>query len=342
MNQLELARPTEAMARSPLLLIDDNADNLQVLESMLEWAGYENVIGCTSALQGLTALSRINPDLVILDLMMPGMDGYEFLIRVAEDSHLRPFLPVLVFTADLSASAKTRALALGASDFLTKPGDAIEIQLKVRNFLQILQRTANLAVARREAVEVLTNACEYRDDETGHHVRRVGELSAGIARELGLDIDFVASILLAAPLHDLGKIGLPDSILLNTGKLSEAELTLMQGHSRIGAELIGDKTSPLLQLAREIAQDHHERWDGAGYPAGLAGEAIPISARIVAVADAYDAITHDRRYKPRRSQFEALNELQAMSGTQFDPKIVPALIEHLRTGGWVLEERKAA
>lgn len=346
------------MARSPLLLIDDSVENLKVLERMLEWAGYANVHSCTGAKQGLDALGVFHPELIILDLMMPVMDGYEFLKRIREDSPHGGFLPILVFTADLSSEARTKALDLGAADFLTKPGDAIEIQLRVRNFLRmrkmhaelqnqneilearVRQRTEHLTIARKEAVEVLASACEYRDDDTGQHARRVGETSAGIASELGLEPDFVESLGLAAPLHDLGKIAIPDTILFKPEKLSEEEFTLMKRHPGIGADLLGEKTSPLLQLAKEIALYHHERWDGNGYEAGLAGEAIPLSARIVCVADAFDAMTSDRPYREARSRFEALEELKAMSGTQFDPAIVKALHRYLRME--TFEDRKAA
>jgi putative two-component system response regulator len=335
------------MARSPILLIDDNADNLNLLERILEWAGYLNVHKCQSAPQGLQKISLIQPFLIILDLSMPGMDGYEFLKRIQENPPTNSLLPILVFTSDLTKEAKTRALQLGASDFLTKPGDAYEIQLRVRNFLQmrkmhsdllhhnelleakVTQRTEHLLVARREAVQVLARTCEFRDDETGNHCRRVGELSAGIAQALDLDEEFVESIRLAAPLHDLGKVAVPDAILRKPGPLTEEESTLIKRHPTIGAELLDDVTSPLLQLAREVSKYHHERWDGTGYHEGLSGEAIPISARIVAVADTFDAITNDRPYRIARSEEEALQELTTAAGTQFDPSIVAALKVHL-------------
>lgn len=343
MNQREFPKPGDSMARSPLLLIDDNVENLKLLERLLEWAGYANVRCCTSALEGLAAIDAFKPDLIILDLRMPEVDGYEFLRRVREDAAVGTFIPILVFTADLTSEARTQALELGAADFLTKPGDAVEIQLRVRNFLrmrkmhielenqnQILEskvreRTELLTIARLEAIEVLASACEYRDDDTGHHARRVGTLSAGIAGELGLDADFVESIQLAAPLHDLGKIGIPDNILFKPAKLSDEEYAVMRRHAALGAALLGEKKSPLLQLAREIAEFHHERWDGKGYDSGRSGLDIPLSARIVSVADTYDAITNDRPYRKGRTQFEALEEIKAMAGTQFDPAVVEAL-----------------
>jgi len=335
------------MARSPILLIDDSLSNLNLLERILEWAGYLNVHKVQSAKLGLETLEDVRPFLIILDLSMPGMDGYEFLKRVQENPPSSTLLPVLVFTSDLSKEAKTRALQLGASDFLTKPGDALEIQLRVRNFLlmrkmhsdlqhqnevleaKVVQRTEHLVVARREAVHALAKACEFRDDETGHHCRRVGEMSACIAEALELDDEFVDSIRLAAPLHDIGKIAIPDSILRKPGPLTDEECALMKRHPGIGGSLLDESTSPLLELAREISLYHHERWDGTGYEQGLSGEAIPIGARIVSVADAFDAITHDRPYRQARSQLEALDELATMAGSQFDPAIIAALNLHI-------------
>jgi putative two-component system response regulator len=345
-GQFSPARPSESIGRSPILLIDDSPENLLLLQRMLEWAGYANVTCCTSAQDGMDALRSIKPDLIILDLMMPGMDGYGFLEAIRDASTIS-FIPVLVFTADMTAEARNKALELGASDFLTKPGDANEIQLRVRNFLrmrnmhlelanqnQILEikvseRTGHLLSAWKETVEILARACEFRDDETGKHVQRVGVMSAAIARELGQSHAFAETLRLAAPLHDIGKIGIPDSILHKPEKLTEDEFALMQSHCHLGAKLIGEIDSPLLKMAREIALYHHERWDGSGYDTGLAGEAIPLSARIVSVADAFDAMTNDRPYRTAVGEHEALAELSSMSGTQFDPSVVEALHAHL-------------
>lgn len=347
LNTHDLGKPGDSLGRSRLLLVDDNLENLKLLERMLEWAGFANVISRSNSREAFERLAEIRPDLIVLDLKMPGMDGYEFLRRMRDEAPLHSFVPILVFTCDLSPDAKSKALELGASDFLTKPGDAIEIQLRVRNFLRmrmmqaelhdqnvaleakVRHRTEHLNVARLEAIEVLANTCEYRDDETGRHARRVGDLSAGIAKAMGLDSEFVEAIQYASSLHDLGKVAIPDSILFKTGALTPEEYEVMRRHAAIGADLIGDRTSPLLQLAREIARFHHERWDGAGYEQGLAGEEIPLSARIVAVADAFDAMTHDRPYRTGRSRFEAMEEIQACAGSQFDSRVVDAFARYL-------------
>jgi len=336
----------KTVATSPLMLIDDNIDNLALLESILQWGGFENLRSFTKAQDALKALSELNPHLIILDLKMPGMNGFEFL-NVVRETRSSASLPILVFTADMTTETRIKALELGASDFLTKPGDAIEIQLRIRNFLQIralqgelqnqndllesriLERTELLAISQTEAVELLASASEYRDDDTGKHTYRVGDLSANLAEILGLDCQFVECLRLVAPLHDIGKIAIPDSILHKPGPLTDDEYALMKTHVQIGADLLAKKSSPLLQLATEIARYHHERWDGRGYLAGLSREAIPIGARIVSVADAFDAMTNDRPYRQGRSYAEALHELKKSSGTQFDPAIVEAMEQHL-------------
>jgi putative two-component system response regulator len=345
-----LGKLSPSMARSPLLLIDDNLANLDLLERILEWAGFLNVRSCTNAMAGLEALASWNPHLVILDLKMPGMTGFEFFRQVREEMPHHSFLPILVYTADLTPEAKIQALQLGASDFLTKPGDSVEIQLRLRNFLrtrqlqnqlqnhneileaQVQLRTNELAVSRRESVELLATVSEYRDDDTGQHVRRVGELAVHIAHHIpGLDDEFLRSLKFAAPLHDIGKIGIPDHILRKPGSLTMEETCIMRRHVSIGAAILEHMTSPILQVAREIAACHHERWDGTGYPEGLRGEAIPLSARIVSVADTFDAMTNDRPYRKGLSELDARAEIRRLSGAQFDPTVVAALESYVAT-----------
>ena len=339
----------DALAHKLIMLVDDSQENLTLLERMFDWAGYSNVRSFRNATVALDELAACDPHLIILDLNMPGMDGYEFMSRLRDDHPDRHFMPILVFTADLTQDAKIRALEMGASDFLTKPGDASEIRLRVKNFLKMRQlqsdleshnllleakvemRTELLETARREAVDLLATACEFRDDETGQHTRRVGEMSACIAEVMNLGAEFVESLRIVAPLHDIGKIAVPDHILRKPGPLSDEEFSLMKCHVGIGANMLAERSSPLIKLAAEIARYHHERWDGTGYQAGLAGEEIPISARIVTVADTFDAITNDRPYRKGRSFEEALAEINRMSGKQFDPSIVRALETHLST-----------
>jgi putative two-component system response regulator len=352
-----LAVRNEELAHSPILLIDDNSDNLKLLEHTLQWAGFTNLKSCRTAEEGWAAVTSFGPHLIILDLMMPVMSGYQFLQRMNESVFVSSFLPILVYSADITMDAKLRALELGASDFLQKPADPVEIQLRVRNFLRtrkmhkelenhndILEakvhcRTESLMTARREAVEILARVIEMRDDASGHYAVRMGELAAGIAHQMGRDSDFIESIRLVAPLHDIGMVGLPDSIIKNPGTLTNEEVRAMQRHVEIGGELIGKRISPLLRMARDIALYHHEWWDGSGYAGGLAGGAIPLAARIVSVADAFIAMTSDRSYRARRSAREALAELEALAGIQFDPEAVVAIRRYLESS---VEQHEAA
>ncbi len=327
-----------------ILVVDDNIENVRITARLLEWAGYFNVEVMTNPQTALTAIFEFSPDLILLDLHMPGLTGYEILEAIRAEGSSRSSVPVLVFTADSAPEAKARAFEAGASDFLTKPGDAQEIILRVRNFLEMRRlhlhvanqnaeledrvrvRTEELARARQEALQSLALAGEFRDDETGNHTKRVGHLSSEIARTLEEGNEFVESLRLAAPLHDIGKVGISDAILLKPGRYSEDEFLQMQEHTLIGAKILEQSESPLMTLAREIALSHHERWDGTGYPHHLEGEAIPLSARIVAVADVYDALTSERPYKAAWTHFEAVQFIESQAGKQFDPRVVAAFL----------------
>jgi response regulator RpfG family c-di-GMP phosphodiesterase len=258
--------------------------------------------------------------------------------------------PVLMLTGDTTLSARRRALALGARDFVTKPFDVLEIELRVRNLLQarryelslalradeleaaVRDRTEELEAARLEALERLALAAEYRDDHTGHHTRRVAQTVRLVAQALGLPEREVRLLELAAPLHDVGKIAVPDAVLLKPGRLTPDELELVRTHVTVGARILGGSASPLLRVAEVIALRHHERWDGGGYPGGLTGEDIPQPARMVAVADVFDALVCERPYKPAWPLEEAVAEVLAGAATQFCPATVAAFgaLEHAR------------
>ncbi|HUG41205.1 MAG TPA: HD domain-containing phosphohydrolase [Longimicrobiales bacterium] len=336
--------PRVARRDARILIVDDEAANVEFLRHVLEPEGYASLFEMTDAQEALDAFPALRPDLIILDLMMPGCDGFEFMERVLEMIDEDEVLPILVATADSSAETRRRALSVGARDFLTKPLSPADVRLRVRNLLDtrllheelrrhnerleehVGERTRELELARIEILARLARAAEYRDDDTGQHTQRVGRVSARLGEVLGCAADWIELIRRSAPLHDIGKIGIPDAILLKEGPLSSEERQMMQAHANIGADILGGSQVPLLRLAEEIALSHHERWDGLGYPVGIVGSAIPDSGRIVAVADVFDSLTHQRPYKRAWTVREALDELQACAGTQFDPDVVEAML----------------
>jgi len=327
-----------------ILFIDDEQTNVRLVQRLLARQGYENVTATTDPRMAVPLVESVKPDLVLLDLHMPGMDGFAVLEAMRGAASPDDYVPVVVLTGDGASEAKRRALALGATDFIAKPFDLDEIALRIRNMLQtrllhlalqrekqavesaLERRTWELEEARLETLERLALAAEVRDDDTGQHTRRVGHLSGVLAEAVGLPPAAVELIRRAAPLHDIGKIGIPDRVLLKAGPLSDDERTVMQTHTVIGARILGGAQSELLRTAAEIAECHHERWDGTGYPARVGGADIPISARIVAVVDVFDALTHDRPYRPAWSVERTLDMIVRGVGTAFDPKVVAAFL----------------
>jgi putative two-component system response regulator len=336
----------EAVAsEAKILVVDDEPANTRMLDLMLTRVGYRRVF-CTTDPRRVTDLfQEVGPDLVLLDLHMPYMDGISVLGQLAELVPDGEYLPILVLTADVTEGARERALSSGAHDFLTKPLQRTEVLLRIRNLLstrilhrklqhhnaelheRVLERTRELEAAQVEVLDRLMLAAEYRDDETGQHTRRVGENAARIAAALGLPAAEVELIRRAAPLHDVGKIAIPDDILLKPGPLTAEELVVMRAHTTAGAKMLAGGRSELLQLAEKVALAHHERWDGRGYPNGLAGERIPLAARIVALADFHDALTHDRPYRPAWERDRVRAEITRETGAHFDPDVVRAFRE---------------
>ncbi len=323
-----------------ILIVDDQDVNILLLEEILSQAGYTRLRSVTDPRRVIPSFVDCKPDLILLDLHMPYLDGFAIMERLSPLVEGRAYLPILVLTADVTQEAKQRALSMGAKDFLTKPFDATEVLLRIRNLLEtrflhlqlqdenliledrVRQRTRDLEEARIEILTRLAKAAEFRDDITGKHTHRVGELAANLATRLGLPPSDVELIRLAAPLHDVGKIGIPDHILLKPEALTSDEFEVMKTHTTIGAKILSGSRVRLLMLAKEIAFTHHEQWDGRGYPRGLSGEAIPLPGRIVSVADAYDAMTNNRPYRKARSAQEALDTLRRGAGSQWDETVV--------------------
>ena len=336
-------KPDETeLRRLKILAVDDEESNLLLLRRILEQEGYTAIHVCADAALVPEMFVTIAPDLVLLDLHMPKIDGFALMERLAPLSRGPSEVPFLVLTADATDETKRRALALGARDFLTKPLDRIELLLRVRNLLQlkhlqdqlrhyssvledrVLDRTHDLDRARIEILDRLALAAEYRDDQTQEHAWRIGRTCSLVGHDLGLGEPEVELIARAATLHDIGKIGISDNILLKPGSLTAEEYEVIKTHTTIGAGILAGSTSPLMRLAERIAMTHHERWDGMGYPLGLEGEAIPLAGRITAVSDTFDALTHVRPYKDAGTVDDALHEIIEQSGRQFDPAVVDA------------------
>lgn len=334
-----------------ILIVDDVEANVVFLSSLLDMHGFTNIMTTTDSRTVLSQVAEYEPDLILLDLMMPHLSGFDVMNLLAEQIPSSHYLPILVLTADMTQETKQKALASGAMDFLTKPLDVTEVLQRTQNLLYtrylykqqqahmvhledlVKRRTQALAESisaleksNQELLMRLAKVAEYRDDATGEHTQRVGRLAFLCARQLGKSEVYCTKLEQAARLHDLGKIGIPDSILQKPGSLSPDELKAMREHCKIGAELLEGSGSDVLLLARSIALSHHEHWDGSGYPWGLKGEDIPLEGRIVAVVDVYDALTHSRPYKRAWTVQEATDLIRKEQAKYFDPEVVSAFL----------------
>ena len=310
---------TQAHDQRPrLLLVDDEPTNLQVLRHVLQ-ADYR-LLFATDGARALQVAREQRPDLVLLDIMMPNMDGYAVCCALKADAATAS-IPVIFITALNDSQDETAGFDVGAVDYITKPVSPPVVRARVRTHLSLV-RMDELRETRLQIVQRLGRAAEYKDNETGLHVIRMSHFSQLLALAAGCSPAWAEDLLNAAPMHDVGKIGIPDAVLRKPGPLDADEWATMRRHPEIGAEIIGEHPSGVLQLAREIALAHHEKWDGSGYPRGLAGEAIPLSARIVAIADVFDALTTRRPYKEPWPVQEAMNHIAAQAGKHFDPALV--------------------
>lgn len=327
------------LSKASILVVDDEISNLKLIRSILEADGYQSVLESGDPRNVLDLCQQNKIDLILLDINMPYMDGYQVMDQLVENlRHALP--PVLVLTAQASSDFKKKAFDKGARDYVTKPFSIAEIQARVKNLLQVklmhdqlenqnsslelkvLERTNEIMHTRLEIVRRLGRAAEYRDNETGLHIVRMSKISMLLGLSSGMD-SYQADLLLnASPMHDIGKIGIPDNILLKPGKLDAEEWEVMKTHTTIGANILSGGDSDLLSMAAEIALSHHEKWDGSGYPHNLQGEEIPLVGRISAVADVFDALTSERPYKKPWSIEESVEFLNAQSGKHFDPNLI--------------------
>lgn len=349
----------ETLKKAKILIVDDQEANTRLLECTLRQAGYTNFKSTNDSRRVLPFYTEFQPDLILLDLMMPYLDGFMIMKQLAPRIPEEAYLPILAVTADISAVAKQKALSMGAKDFLTKPFDPIEVLFRIKNLLEtrfltlqlrnqnqilekrVRERTQELEETQNEIVERLALAAEYRDDNTGQHTQRVGRLSALLAQALGLPETQVRLIRQATTLHDIGKVGVPDHILFKPDKLTAEEYEIIKSHITIGNKILSGSRSPLLQMAEEIALTHHEHWDGTGY-LGLKGEEIPLVGRIVAIVDLFDALTHERPYKKAWTEKEVVAEMERQSGQHFDPRVVEAFLQVIerKDNTLKLEEKK--
>jgi len=342
---VSLSKTPRSERPARLLLVDDEELNIRLLERILDKAGYKHVASTTNSDEAVALQGRFKPDLILLDVHMSGMDGFEVLEQITAHNRSDDRVPVIMITADASAETKRRALELGANDFVGKPFDSGEILLRIRNHLEtrflhqklreqnsqlerkVIERTKEVEDSQVEVLERLAAAVEFRDDDTGNHTRRVAEVSGMLAGAVGLDATTVELIRRAAPLHDIGKVGIPDAILLKAGPLTGEEFEIMKTHTVIGSRMLSKGRSELVRFSQRIARSHHEWWDGSGYPDRVSGQSIPLEARIVAVADFLDALTHERPYRPAWGIEETLAEIRRRSGSHFDPSVTRALDE---------------
>lgn len=327
-----------------VLVVDDQPANVLLLERILQREGFRHIRTTTDPREVLPLFAAFDPDILLLDLHMPHVDGFEVMRRLEAELGKDVFLPTVVLTADASTDARDVALRAGAHDFLTKPLDPTEVALRVRNLLgtrmlhlRLAERNSHLEedashqravleTTRIEVLDRLARAVDLRDNETFAHTQRVGEMAADLAGILGLPADERELLRRAAPLHDIGKIGITDAVLLKPGRLTDEEFAHVRTHTTIGSDLLSGSDIPVVRAAQAVALAHHEKWDGTGYPNGLAGEAIPLHARIVAVADVFDALSHERPYKEAWPFDQVIAELTAQRGRHFDPGVVDALL----------------
>jgi len=332
---------------SVILVVDDNPMNIELMEAYLEPKGYK-VITASQGQEALDILKTQSVDLILLDIMMPGISGFEVTRKIRNDKSLT-YIPIILITALSETIERVEGIEAGCDDFITKPVDKNELCSRVKSLLKIkaysdlkdnYQKELEIEVAARtaslekaiislkeaslETIHKLTKAAEYKDEETGAHIQRMSLYSEAVARSYGLDDGTIENILFSASMHDLGKISTPDKILLKPGKLDPIEWEIMKQHTVVGAEILAGSSSDVIKLGEIIARSHHEKWDGSGYPDGLKGTEIPIAARIVAIADVFDALSSERPYKKSFSEAKTFSIIEEGSGTHFDPAVVKA------------------
>ncbi|MGR3319648.1 MAG: HD domain-containing phosphohydrolase [Candidatus Anammoxibacter sp.] len=338
------------MGKPKILIADDEEMIRTMVEDVLTPVGYDVIQAC-DGLDAMKKIKEFSPDVILTDVNMPNMNGFELLKQLRENEDTKT-IPVVMVTALNEIKMRVKAIELGVDDFLGKPMDILELRARIKSLLKVkayndhlrdYQKELETEVEKRtkevklalikatnasyETIYILSRAAEYRDEDTGAHILRVSHYAGAIARKLGKSDDEVEIILYGAPLHDVGKIGIPDNILMKPGKLSPDEFKIMKGHVGIGAQILKGSASPFIKMGEEIALSHHEKWDGSGYPKGLKGEDIPLSGRIIALADVFDALTTKRPYKEAFPVEKATKIIREGRGTHFDPAVMDAFFD---------------
>ncbi|PKY09933.1 two-component system response regulator [Acidithiobacillus marinus] len=340
--KIERNHEQNSTLQTRILIVDDQSTGRKILEKIIQDVSPHLCVDCfADPREALDSIQQYIPDLILVDYKMPGMDGLEFTRKVRRTAGCQD-VPLVIVTVIQDTVVRYQALEAGATDFLTRPLDAVECQARCRNLLhlrtqqkllrdrsywlenQVAMATTEIRQREQETLSLLARVAEYRDNETSCHIMRMGRYARMIAEGLELPADECARIELAAPLHDIGKIAIPDAILLKPGKLTPAEFDIMKTHAQIGQNILTGSHSPYTQLGAQIAGGHHEKYDGSGYPLGLQGEDIPLVARIVAIADVFDALASERPYKKAWSQEAIRSYFQEQTGQHFDPRCMQA------------------
>ena len=338
-NTFSLDMNNAGIKSAGILVVDDELANVKLVEGIFKTHGYTNIYSTTDPREVLNLYKQNKIDIILLDLNMPYMDGYD-VMQLLSQEYGKELAPVLILTAQVSSEFKHRAFECGAKDYVTKPFDIQEVLSRAGNLIEVelfhqylkkqnevleqkvQTRTKEIYDTRLEIVRCLGRAAEYRDNETGLHIVRMSKIAELLGRAYGVDEHQCELLLNSSPMHDIGKIGIPDHVLLKPGKFEPDEWEVMKTHAAIGANILSGSDSELLNMAKEIAISHHEKWDGSGYPAGLVGEDIPLVGRITAIADVFDALTSERPYKKAWTVEDAVKLINEQSGIHFEPKMV--------------------